>query len=150
MTPYSHIEIRNGNKTKNELVLQVVEFCKTKMFPRAENVELSIHLVKNLQEKEGVLGDCFDEGWREYVVRIDKYLDPKTMVETLCHELVHVKQYVKGQLHEYETKPGHRWQKTYIPADTNYADRPWEKEAFAMEKQLAMEFVYENYNILSL
>lgn len=148
MTPYDELTVLHGTQKQKKLAAQVAEFCKKKMFPRTERVVLEIHLIKDLMKNEGIAGDCFDEGERCYTIRVDKGLekeyDKKYFIETLCHELVHVKQYAKSEMYQYTSKDGTRWHKKVYPEKTKYHERPWEVEAFAREKPLAMEFVYEN------
>lgn len=57
---------------------------------------------------------------------------------TIAHELVHAKQFIKGQLNEEMT----RWCKEKIPygprggCKIRYSQQPWEREAFEAEKWL--------------
>lgn len=49
------------------------------------------------------------------------------MLSILCHEMVHLKQYDKGELKL--VKGGATWKGQFYDKDTPYFDRPWEKEA---------------------
>lgn len=73
---------------------------------------------------------------QEVVVYIAKRLSVKEILRTIFHELVHVKQYIAGEL----TSEGEimRWNGTvYIGA---YELLPWEVEAFALEEEMMNSF----------
>lgn len=69
---------------------------------------------------------------------------------TLCHEMIHVCQYVSGRLKpafEYCTRlengvetqfiaEGNYWEGEFYPVTTPYEERPWETEAKALEMRL--------------
>jgi hypothetical protein len=48
--------------------------------------------------------------------------------------MVHIKQYVKGELGDFR-----QWKSRKISDKTEYYDLPWEKEAYRLEERLAME-----------
>jgi hypothetical protein len=55
------------------------------------------------------------------------------MMETIAHEMVHVKQYSKGELVDLSRSNSTRWQNNIIDKSTNYWDLPWEIEAHGKE-----------------
>ena len=62
------------------------------------------------------------------------------MVSALVIELVHAKQYIKGQidgLMRYRMNTNSTWEDH---TDTSYLDQPWEQEAYALEEQLVERF----------
>lgn len=59
------------------------------------------------------------------------------VVETLCHEMVHVKQYLRREL----TASGMRWKGAPNPQTDNPFEEPHEKEAYEMEKILYQKCV---------
>jgi hypothetical protein len=85
-----------------------------------------------------VFGYCLAEDTREFELEIAKGLSLKNLVGTICHEMVHVKQYARKELHIND----YVWKKEEIDEKTPYGDLPWEKEAFAMEDDLA-RFVWD-------
>lgn len=66
------------------------------------------------------------------------------MLMILCHEMVHLKQYDKGELKL--VKGGAEWKGKFYEKETPYFDRPWEREANIemrkIEKQVK-ELYYE-------
>ena len=62
----------------------------------------------------------------------------------LAHEMIHVNQFVRGQL-KVNSEKDVFWRKSsfYSVEEIPYQDRPWEKEALFLEKKLAN--LYKNY-----
>jgi len=58
-------------------------------------------------------------------------------MQTLAHELVHVKQYFRNELSYGET--GDFCWKKRNAGGYKYENQPWEKEAFKMEKEIFVE-----------
>lgn len=72
------------------------------------------------------------------------------LLEMIAHEMVHLKQFAKGELFQYTIKRGARWFNTYFNVSISYADKeylhlPWEVEAYGMQKALAHIYVTD-YN----
>jgi hypothetical protein len=62
-------------------------------------------------------------------------------LETVAHEMVHVKQYARRELHPvYNMWCG----KTYNPEKVSYWDLPWEIEAHGREVGLFIRWTEEN------
>ena len=80
----------------------VIDFCK-KELGISEEIEVAVFL-DDLSE-DGVKGWChdddvglLDEDEIVYEIDIERTLTKEEMLLTLCHEMVHVKQYSNGQL----------------------------------------------------
>ena len=110
-------------------------------------IEIDFQLIANLSNKEGICGDCI---WEEtnyrpkyFIVRLDSKLPEQDYLTTLAHELVHVRQYARGDLYDYCQKDGIRWKGTKylsIHDEEDHEDHPWEKEATKLETSLYDEF----------
>lgn len=137
---YEEVEIFGATKKKRELAEKIVTFAKSKLFPRHTRCLLEVELVNNLTMKEGVAGEAWDNGDREFYVRVDSALEREDFITTLLHEMVHVKQYVKGELKDMS---GFRilWKKEEFHSQMEYHDRPWEIEAYTLEKELDKQFL---------
>jgi len=75
---------------------------------------------------------------RSFILEISNQLEGEELIKTIAHELVHVKQYVKGELKERH-KPNyyHMWHKELVIVnDDNFYDVPWEVEARKFESDL--------------
>jgi hypothetical protein len=117
----------------------------------SRNVYVTIKFKKNLFKKEDFYGVCdaLDLNRpRDFDIEIDADLTFKQTLSVLAHELVHVKQYVTGQLKDYNTSKKIKWKGNihfsehgYGIIDTTYWDAPWEKEAYRLEKTLTRKFM---------
>ena len=65
------------------------------------------------------------------------YLDiDSEILKTLAHEMVHIKQFAKGQLKRIGRQTF--WMgKRYVRSKVNYYDHPWEHDAWSKEKFLS-------------
>ena len=135
------VGVVGGNKFQREVVQSVADYVIDKLLPRHRNLEVLISL-KNLK-KDGVEGWCMQEEERLFSVDIEKTMSLKEIIVCVCHELVHVKQYVKREMVDFYDKKAQnrkiRWKKTVYGYGTAYARQPWEKEAFKMQDELANE-----------
>lgn len=86
---------------------------------------------------EPVMDEYAIEGsWlpRTFRICINPNLSRRTQLLTLAHELVHVKQYAKGELKDTRYPDVTKWNKQLISdCDTEYWDLPWEIEANGRE-----------------
>lgn len=123
-------------KYRKKAIVDAVNFASTQLMSRIRKpVYINIRAIRKLAEKQGVYGDCMDEGDREFTIRIDVSLPLDQMIETILHEMVHVWQYVSKRMvqnwvHEV------RFAKEVYSTDLPYDDRPWEIEAHRLEKEL--------------
>ena len=120
---------------KRTLAAQLASASKKVLFNRTENVYINIELIYNLNTKEGVRGDVLDEGDREFTIRIDSNQAFEEFCLTLCHEMIHVKQYCKKELSQ-PTGRMMKWKNEIYSTDLQYELRPWEVEAHTMEKEV--------------
>ena len=156
------LSITGGTQRQRDLAIQVACFCISELMPRVRTLDIQINLTKMIFEK-----DCFaectpiDDGLgptRVFKINIDHRIykpfskDPsgfpveagyQMFVQALCHEMVHVMQWVKGLLKDrvYPKKLGYRqlWKnKDYTNA--SYSKQPWERQAHGMERKLFKKF----------
>jgi hypothetical protein len=70
---------------------------------------------------------------REFDIEIKRTRGKKTSLITLAHEMVHLKQFAKGELSDDHNK----WMGKRINSDKiEYDDQPWEQEASLTEYTL--------------
>ena len=120
------IQVSGGTKRQRELCKSIAEFSIAKLMPRKKNLDIDIQLNKT----DGALGYCLWINRNEYSVEIDKRQGLRRFCETVAHEMVHVKQYARRELHPvHDTWCG----KTYNPKKVSYWDLPWEIEAHGRE-----------------
>ncbi len=133
------VEVRGGRKGQRELVETIVYPLIKHLMPRLRNIEIDIKLVKNLSEKTGAEGFCLQDEPRRYELEIDTALGFRNFITTICHEMVHVKQGVRGELTEV---CGKQYWKGKV-CNKDYYEQPWEKEAYRLQDKLA-QWTWEN------
>ena len=116
----------------------------------ANNVEVFVKLSKDLKKKEQAYGFChiIDDSLskpREFMIELDTSMRYKfdQILTWLAHEMVHLKQFVRGELCDYET--GRVQWKSRTFGKVHYDDQPWEKEAYRLEGELYEMFAEEYY-----
>jgi hypothetical protein len=138
------IYIRGSNQkvSKRELRFASQFFAYMLMGPRlSKAVKVTINHVK----EGSLLGSAswVDDNTnpREFEININPKLSRKSYLQTLAHEMVHVKQYAKGELKTLFNKREMRWKGQYIAeTDMHYFDQPWEVEAFGRELGLYLRY----------
>jgi len=75
---------------------------------------------------------------RRFLIELSTKLKKAPVLRALAHEAVHVKQFAQGQLWDAKGSEGLVcWKKrTVREKDYNYRQRPWEKEAYRVERLL--------------
>ena len=84
--------IRGGTKEQIELSQQLFNFCSNGLFQAINmpNIDLFI------QKVDGALAWTDYEGDRKFFIEIEESLDKKKFIITLCHEMIHVCQFLAG------------------------------------------------------
>ena len=79
---------------------------------------------------------------RDFLVEVDRCLSDDELIETIIHEMVHVKQFAKEELKE-RFKPYYRelWYGVEIDTENKYMSLPWEKEAYKLQEKLYNEYI---------
>jgi hypothetical protein len=75
----------------------------------------------------------------EYQIDLSKKLGRKGIISTLAHEIVHIKQMIRGEL---VIKSSHsKWNGKTFPASYDYYNSPWEIEAYGREVGLTYKYL---------
>jgi hypothetical protein len=103
----------------------------------ALNIQVRLHdsVLLKLAEASDSEGLCESLTSRNFIIDVATWGDWLT---TLAHEMVHVKQFARGELEPSLT----RWKKRVDDFD-DYWDQPWEKEAIRLQHKLALNFSKE-------
>lgn len=137
------VKVKGGSKKQKQYVTSVVKFCADKLMPRIKDLDITVQL-KDLS-KQDVYGFCNSDPDsdaersdrpRVFELEIHSKLRLRRMLETVCHEMVHVKQYARGELYQGSRIAKHRWQGKWVSNNLNYWDHPWEIEAHGRESGL--------------
>ena len=142
------LSITGSNKKNRKLVKQAAQWYAERLMGKRLMNSLVIHinLRRNLITKEGCEGTAIWEDDncdrpREFTIELDLTYSIRDVLITLAHELVHVKQWAKGEMYEYTKSPMVRFHKTKFELDDiNYWDYPWEIEAFGKQLGLFVRF----------
>ena len=139
MTKY--VFVMGATKKKRDLVESAAIFCISELMPRLRTLEVEVN-IKNLKD-EGVVGWCYEgENNRDFYIDVDKNLDVEELVETVCHEMVHVWQSATRKMKDLPFGRKMYMGKVYDET-TAYDDEPWEIEAYDMQGGLLEKFKEE-------
>ena len=121
------ISIKGGTKSQKKYARSMVKFCIKTLMPRMKTLDITV----KLKNPNGAMGYCLElDDNCTFEIEADKKLRMRKLLETIAHEMVHVKQYARRELHPvHDTWCG----KTYNPKKTSYWDLPWEIEAHGRE-----------------
>jgi len=143
-------------KKQHAMICKAVDFFLDKlMSKRLKNtLYIDLEIIKDLESTQGVMGDATweDDNARpkDFTVRVDwrgKNFFENTLV-TLAHELVHVKQFARGEMTDLLSVKKVNWNgKRYSREDTDYWDLPWEIEAHGRERGLFVRLCEEDSEI---
>ncbi len=141
------LEIKGTRSRRiRKLVEDAAFFFESELIhPRTASILEITFLFKKLN---GAHGFCVYEGDhvrpREFTIEINKGQSDEDIIRTIAHELVHVKQYVKGELKEKHRPDYHMcWLEERIDVGlSDFYDVPWEVEARDLEDKLYLK--YEN------
>jgi len=95
---------------------------------------------------EGLYGCCdwndSNHRARNFTITVNPNLGKRNMLLVLAHEMVHVKQYAKGEMKDYLRVTRVKWKgEIYNDEQIDYWDHPWEIEAHGREKGLYYRFL---------
>jgi hypothetical protein len=134
------IEILTRSNQRKEAILSMATLYAYHLKIAKSKTKLFIFTMPNLVKKEGYNGIVSRNDDGSILMGLDSRISATQLSLTLAHEMVHVKQMVKGQYKLTVGKRGkvqHYWlgQK----CNKSYYDQPWEREAFGKERLLANE-----------
>jgi len=101
-------------------------------------------IVIKFKKNMDVFGYASVEGYnsrnmpREFLIEVNPDIGVPNILETIAHEMVHIKQFAYGHTNDKLSK----WHDLKIDSDDlDYWDHPWEIEAHGMEGGLLTKFV---------
>lgn len=133
-------QVHFRSQVKREFIQNVVAVLAKELKLDKRDFELDICVRKNLAKNGGYNGAVQPHEDGGYVMFIDSGLNAVTMIQTLAHEMVHVKQMVLGQLRIDVDEYGFATHYWLGKKNTDkYFDRPWEIDAWAKERLLSIK-----------
>ena len=132
------INVVGGSNSQKKHAQSMVEFCVKTLMPRMRTLDITVRLCK----PQGTMGYCLEtDNDRTFEIELDKTQSMRNLLETLAHEMVHVKQYARRELNpRVDCWMG----KTYNPKKVSYWDLPWEIEAHGRETGLFVRYCEAN------
>ena len=127
-----------GQIAQKRRINTYVRSVLTYLIPRLRrDIEIQINIIKECDG--GAYGLCWGER-DEVKIHLSREnqgvkIPLEEMMQTLAHELVHAKQFIKGDL-----SPMMRNYKNIYHAKTPHSRQPWELEAYRKEKRLLQTF----------
>jgi hypothetical protein len=123
---------------KREFIESVAFLYARMLNIEANKVFIEVKTVPGLIKSMGYNGGLIPVDSKNMCLLLDSRLDIEQMLITLAHEMVHAKQYAKGQLRQRVNKKGNAVY-TWLGREfkTSYFDSPWELEAFKRERVMA-------------
>ncbi len=145
----AYITFRGGTQEQKNLAKSLAEFCLDKLISSRLNNKLDIRIVfkPTLYKKTESYGETAyyedsDLPPKDFIIEIDSNLRLRSMLETLAHELVHVKQWATGEMRETKNNFITKFKKDNINSNkVEYWDQPWEIEAMGREEGLFIQWV---------
>ena len=125
------VEVLGGTQSQRKYAESMVQFCIDTLMPRMTTLDIEVKLTV----PQGAMGYCLEtDNNRTFEIELDRKLSLRKLMETLAHEMVHVKQYARREMNDWQYKEVYyKWKGTYVPDSTNYWDLPWEIEANGRE-----------------
>lgn len=144
------IHTRGSTRRVQSHAKDLVRFCAGRLMSRrlAESLQIRVVFSNNLDESNELDGDCGYEDDehrpKEFVIRVNVNLKLSKKLRTICHEMVHVKQYATGEM-KYMSRPARftKFQGTLYPDEFDYWESPWEIEAYGREPGLYTRWIDE-------
>lgn len=132
----------NTDPEKVMLMYKTVKFYAKHLKINKANYVLYVCSAPNLRKNDGNYGIASKTGPREISIAIDSKLELPRMLLTLAHEMVHVKQYIRGHYRAEPSRNG-KMKRFWLGKQysVEYCKRPWEREAFRREDELLCALV---------
>lgn len=119
------------------IVLAVRNFAQQLDISRLKNKILVRVHHKVFMNDDGTQALCESIDQRNFVIDVCMY---SNWVVNLAHEMVHVKQFARGELYESTRMSKQRWMGEWLDKEPDYWDQPWEIEAHGRECGLFIRY----------
>ena len=134
------VTVKGSAAKKRRVVQDVIDYMLRTLLPRFRTLDIDVHF-SNLLAKEGVYAFCHSFSSREFIIELDRKLEYYDLIETVCHEMIHVKQHVRKELQDYHNGTVLWKNRKYDMNYDEYTDFPWEHEAYEKEFLYAKKYL---------
>jgi hypothetical protein len=140
------VKIRNcPDKHFKPYVEKALDFYAKQLIPNTR-IRNNCLVVVRFDAKLDNYGTCGAEGYntknepREFLIEVHPGIGARNIIETLAHEMVHVKQLIHGETNDQLSM----WRGKKIDSDkVDYWDHPWEVDAHGREAGLITKFAVQ-------
>jgi hypothetical protein len=129
------IQVMARNSISKGLVENCLQFFRNELKLQNSRYSLIVVPERGMSVRDGIRGSVFKLGPTVIGMNIDTALDTERLIIALAHEMVHVKQYARGQITHGKNLNSKFWMGKKFRG--HYYDLPWEVEAFSKERVLA-------------
>lgn len=129
------IIVNARNSPTKMLIEQSLELYKRELKLVNSQYTLMVFTDRGMSRRDGMRGCVYKLGPRVIGMILDSALDMERLLITIAHEMVHVKQYARGQVKDSKNRKARYWLGKKVKAE--YFDQPWEIEAYSKERVLA-------------
>lgn len=139
----------SGHKSKKfkDFIARAVEFYCCTLLTKAQVKKIYVEVIFKKKLEDNNQGTCFYEGkydnFKEFTLEVAKGYTVRETLQTIAHEMVHLKQFYLGELKD-GLIPAHisLWKGVKVnEKSVDYWDLPWEIEAYGRERGLYHRFV---------
>jgi hypothetical protein len=121
---------------------KALNFFAEKLFSpqMVANLHIRVKFVSNTDDYGAIYVDDYNVVGepRYFLMEICKEDDMNTQIQTMAHEMVHVRQFVRKEINEELTK----WKSRKVNSETvPYEDHPWEIQANRIGDRMFTEFL---------
>lgn len=141
------VRAQGGTRKTQQIAKDITRFCAESLMGKRLVKTLLVKLEFSDLGHGEIDGDCDYEELGEYrpkefTIRVNSNLRLNKQLRTICHEMVHVKQYATGEM-RYMWRPARhtKYKGELYPDSLNYWECPWEIEAFGREVGLYSRWV---------
>ena len=145
------VTLKGGTKNQKKYSKSMAYFCAKKLMHKnlADNISVKIILRNTLHTEQNNLGTVIweDDSYkpREFTMEIDTSVRLRRVLESVAHEMVHIKQFARGEMRDLMVAEKVSWLgASYHRHSMDYFDQPWEIEAHGRELGLFIRWAEEN------
>jgi len=133
-----YVEVSGLRRKKFKLILkEACYFYLAKLNVTKRTIPVDISIIMCDMAHEGLCDFNHDYQYPEFEISINRDSSDQEMLESLAHEMVHVKQFLKKQIRNVNG--------VYHWMGQVSMDNEWEKEAYELESILYKEFMNEKF-----
>jgi len=136
------LEMRQSDRKM--LIDACINFYARELKIDKKNFTLAIFSTKGLANDIGANGMAYRIEDKIYSMHLDSRISMENLIQVIAHEMVHIKQFVRGQI-SFKGRSMYWLGNKVIKSKINYYDHPWEIDAWSKEKVLSAKI----YKILA-